>query len=47
MMLMRALYDAQKILRGPALQARCLACPSVSRPLRKAEQLSLSAWLAG
>jgi len=47
LMLMRALHDARKILSGPALQARCLECPSVARPLRKAEQLSLTAWLGG
>jgi protease-4 len=47
LLLMRALHDARKILSGPALQARCLECPSVARPLRKAEQLSLTSWLGG
>jgi protease-4 len=47
LLLMRALHDARRILSGPALQARCLECPSVARPLRKSEQLSLSAWLGG
>jgi protease-4 len=46
-MLMRALYDAQRILSGPAIQARCLECPSAAVPLGKREQASLSAWLAG
>jgi protease-4 len=46
-MLMRGLYDAQRILSGPAIQARCLECPTTALPLRKREQASLSAWLAG
>ncbi len=46
-MLMRGLYDAQRILSGPAIQARCLECPTTALPLRKNEQASLSAWLAG
>jgi protease-4 len=47
LLLMRALHDARRILSGPALQARCLECPSVARPLRRTEQLSLTAWLGG
>ena len=47
LMLMRALHDAQKILSGPAIQARCLECPASALPLRKSEQLTLSTWLAG
>jgi protease-4 len=47
LLLMRALHDARKILSGPALQARCLECPSVARPLRSAEKLSLTSWLGG
>ena len=47
LMLMRALHDAQKILSGPALQARCLECPGAALPLRKKEQASLGGWLAG
>jgi protease-4 len=46
-MLMRGLMDAQKILQGPAVQARCLECPASTAPLRKQEKASLSAWLAG
>ena len=46
-MLMRGLLDAQRILSGPVIQARCLECPGSSVPLRKAEQASLSGWLAG
>jgi hypothetical protein len=29
-MLQRALVDAQAMLDGPAIQARCLECPSVA-----------------
>jgi protease-4 len=47
LMLMRALHDAQKILSGPAIQARCLECPSAALPLRKKDQTSLGGWLAG
>jgi protease-4 len=46
-MLMRGLFDAQTILTGPAIQARCLECPSSAAPLRKKEKASLTAWLAG
>jgi protease-4 len=45
LMLMRALHDAQRILAGPAIQARCLECPSAALPLRKKEQASLAGWL--
>jgi protease-4 len=47
LMLMRALSDAQRILSGPAIQARCLECPSAALPLRKKEQVSLAGWLGG
>jgi protease-4 len=47
MMLMRGLYDARRILSGPAIQARCLECPMAALPLRKQEQASVSGWLAG
>jgi protease-4 len=46
-LLMRGLYDAQRILSGPAIQARCLECPTTALPLRKKEQATLSGWLAG
>ena len=45
-MLMRGLYDAQRILSGPAIQARCLECPTTAMPLRKKEQATVSGWLA-
>ncbi|MBA3677688.1 MAG: signal peptide peptidase SppA [Sphingosinicella sp.] len=44
LMLMRALQDARHILAGPAIQARCLECPSA--PLRQTrEKLSAGALL--
>jgi protease-4 len=46
-MLMRGLLDAQNILAGPAIQARCLDCPSSATPLRKQERATLSGWLMG
>ncbi len=46
-LLARGLADAQLILSGPAIQARCLQCPASPAPLRQAEQVSLAAWLAG
>lgn len=47
MLLARGLADAQQILAGPAIQARCLDCPATTPALRRAERLSLGAWLAG
>jgi protease-4 len=40
-MIQRALQDAQSLLTGPALQARCLECPAVAplRPTRATESL--------
>jgi protease-4 len=35
LLLMRALADARTILAGPAVQARCLECPSANPPLRR------------
>lgn len=46
LLLMRGLSDAQAILAGPAIQARCLDCPSTALPLRKKEQAALTGWLA-
>jgi protease-4 len=46
-LLMRGLLDAQKILAGPAIQARCLECPGSGAPLRKQEKATLAAWLTG
>ena len=47
MLLARGLADAQQILAGPAIQARCLDCPATTLALRRSERLSLGAWLAG
>ena len=47
MLLARGLADAQQILAGPAIQARCLDCPATTLALRRSEKLSLGAWLAG
>lgn len=47
LLLARALADAQQILAGPAIQARCLECPATSLALSRKEKLSLGAWLAG
>ena len=44
---MRALFDARQILSGPAIQARCLQCPSTALPLPPREKATLGAWLAG
>jgi len=46
-MLLRGLHDARRILSGPAIQARCLECPSSALPLRQQEQVSLASWLGG
>ena len=45
-LLMRALEDARQILAGPAIQARCLECPS-SGPVKIKETASFGAWLMG
>ena len=34
-MIERALHDAQRLLAGPAIQARCLECPATA-PIRRA-----------
>jgi protease-4 len=47
LLLARAFADAQTILAGPTIQARCLECPAVPTPLRPREQASLRTWLAG
>ena len=46
-LLMRAMADAQAVLSGPAIQARCLECASSAAPLRKSERLSVGAWIGG
>ena len=47
LLLARALADAQQILSGPAIQARCLECPAASVALSKKERATLGTWLAG
>jgi protease-4 len=48
LLIARALADAQAILSGPAIQARCLECTAVATvPLRRREQASLGSWLGG
>lgn len=47
LMLLQGLADVQQILSGPAVQARCLNCPTPVLPLRKSEQVSLLRWVAG
>jgi len=46
-LLLRGLHDARRILSGPAIQARCLECPTSALPLRKRDQASLASWLGG
>lgn len=46
LLLGRALVDAQHILAGPAIQARCLECPSAAVTASRRETLSLSGWIA-
>jgi protease-4 len=46
-LLARGLADAQLILSGPAIQARCLECPAPAAPLRRREEASLMSWLGG
>jgi protease-4 len=45
-LMMRALHDARQILSGPAIQARCLQCPTPATPLPAREKVTLGAWLA-
>jgi protease IV len=45
-LIQRALLDAQQILTGPAIQARCLQCPAELRPVSAADRRSLGTWLA-
>ena len=45
LLLARALYDAQRIVSGPAIQSRCLECPPAVRPLAARERATLGAWL--
>lgn len=43
-LLAQALGDARQILSGPAIQARCLECPSTSQTMKR-EPPSLGSWL--
>jgi protease IV len=45
-LLAQALGDAQQVLSGPAIQARCLECPGASPARQSSERLSLLGWLA-
>jgi protease-4 len=45
-LLMRALADVHQIMAGPAIQARCLECPSTGA-VRMPNQPTLGAWLLG
>jgi protease-4 len=47
LLLLGALADAQMILAGPAIQARCLECPPATLSLPKRERGTLGAWLIG
>ncbi|HWH17401.1 MAG TPA: signal peptide peptidase SppA [Allosphingosinicella sp.] len=47
LLLMRALEDVRQIMAGPAIQARCLECPSSSMPRRREQPASLTGWLWG
>jgi protease-4 len=44
-LLMRAFEDAQAIMAGPAIQARCLECPTSALPRRPKEAGTLGSWL--
>ena len=46
-MLQRALHDAQQLLSGPAIQARCLECPAIAPLPRAAASESFWARLLG
>jgi protease-4 len=43
-LLERALYEAQRLLAGPAMQARCLECPAVA-PVSRAGTEQGGSWL--
>jgi protease-4 len=43
--LLRAMGEAEHILSGPAIQVRCLECPSTATPRRVAGETSFAAWL--
>jgi protease IV len=46
-MLAQALADTESLLAGPAIQVRCLECPSVRRLPAAARRGSLLGWLTG
>jgi len=43
-MIQRALHDAQRLLAGPAIQARCLECPAIAPTPRSAAGRGESLW---
>ena len=45
LLLMGALADAESVLAGPSVQARCLQCPPSTLSLPKREQGSIAGWL--
>jgi protease-4 len=47
LVLLGAIADAQKIVAGPAIQARCLECPPTSLSLPERKPISVAAWLIG
>jgi protease IV len=47
LMAMRAFADAERLLAGPAIQARCLECPPAAAARRPARERSFTAWLTG
>ena len=46
-LLARALAEAEHMLTGPSIQARCLDCPPPAAPRRRARETGFAAWLAG
>jgi protease IV len=47
LLLLGAIADAQTIVAGPAIQARCLECPPIRLSLPARERTSVAAWLIG
>jgi protease IV len=47
LLLLGAIADAQAIVAGPAIQARCLECPPSRLSLPKRDRTSVAAWLIG
>jgi protease-4 len=47
LLLLGAIADAQMIVAGPAIQARCLECPPIRLSLPERERTSVAGWLIG